>query len=64
MSTLEAQTNNGQTSAVPPGNYSPVRVNDTVGTVFLGIVSIALLIAYLRAEARTRALLTRPAGGR
>jgi hypothetical protein len=40
------------------GNYSPVTVtnNDTVGAAFLGIVAVLLLIMFMRAQARTRAL--------
>ena len=49
------------TPAVSPGNYSPVSVTnkDTVGAVFLGILSIILLIGWVRAEARIRELLVK-----
>jgi hypothetical protein len=42
-----------------PGTYSPVTVHqeDTVGAIFLGVVSLILLIVFVRAEARNRALL-------
>lgn len=40
-------------------NPVSVRVNDTVGSVVLGIVALALLIAFLRAEGRVRALQAR-----
>jgi hypothetical protein len=42
-----------------PGTYSPVTVDmkDTLGAIFLGIVTLTLLIAFMRAEARSRGLL-------
>jgi hypothetical protein len=42
-----------------PGTYSPVTVHqdDTIGAIFLGITALALIIAFVRAEARQRALL-------
>ena len=48
------------TPQAKPGNYSPVTVTneDTVGAVFLGILSIILLIGWVRAEARYRDLIT------
>lgn len=48
-----------QTPAVCPGNYSPVTVTvrDTVGAVFLGILTLILLIGWRRAETRYRKLL-------
>jgi hypothetical protein len=44
-----------------PGTYSPVTVHmeDTVGVVFLGILASMLLIALLRASARSCALMAR-----
>ncbi len=44
---------------VSPGNYSPVNVymEDSVGASFLGLLSGILLIGWMRAEARYRALL-------
>jgi hypothetical protein len=44
---------------VSPGNYSPVNVymEDSVGAIFLGFLSGILLIGWMRAEARYRALL-------
>jgi hypothetical protein len=41
---------------VPLGTFSPVTVDmkETVGTVFLGIIALVLLIAWLQAEARQR----------
>ena len=48
-----------QTPVVYPGNYSPVTVTvrDTVGAVFLGILTLILLIGWRRAETRYRKLL-------
>lgn len=47
-----------RTPGPQPGVYSPVNVhaNETIGSVFLGIVALVLLIAFLRAEARNRRL--------
>lgn len=47
-----------KTPLVSPGNYSPVTVTDTVGSVFLGILSVLLLVGWMRAEARYRAVIT------
>jgi hypothetical protein len=49
----------GQTPTVCPGNYSPVTitVRDSVGAVFLGILTLILLIGWRRAETRYRKLL-------
>jgi hypothetical protein len=51
----------GQTPTVSPGNYSPVTINvkDTVGAVLLGILSVMLLIGWMRSEARYRNLFAR-----
>jgi hypothetical protein len=51
----------GQTPTVSPGNYSPVTINikDTVGAVLLGILSVLLLIGWMRSEARYRNLIVR-----
>lgn len=38
------------------GNYSPVTVSDTVGTILLGAIAVVLLIALLRAQSRNRRL--------
>lgn len=48
-----------QTPLVRPGTYSPVRVHiqESLGTLFLGIISVILLIGWMRAEAHNRALL-------
>ena len=45
-----------QTPEVKPGTYSPVTVNsqDTWGALFLGILSIILLVGWIRAEKRYR----------
>ncbi|MCL4869789.1 MAG: hypothetical protein KJ063_12550 [Anaerolineae bacterium] len=66
MSTGEDQ-NHGVKTATPnvkPGVYSPinVHVNETIGSVFLGIVALVLLIALLRAEVRNRRLQSQLAG--
>lgn len=47
------------TPSVRPGNYSPVTVTmkDTWGAVFLGILSVILLVGWMRAEARNRFLI-------
>jgi hypothetical protein len=45
-------------------NYSPVKMIDTVGSVFLGILAVILLVALLRAQARNRALLAELHGDR
>jgi hypothetical protein len=49
-----------QTPLVSPGNYSPVTVymKDTFGALFLGIFAGILLIGWIRAETRSRALIT------
>lgn len=48
-----------QTPSVSPGNYSPVTVimTDSLGAIFLGILAGILLIGWMRAEARYRALI-------
>jgi hypothetical protein len=50
-----------QTPLVSPGNYSPVTVyiKDTLGALFLGILSGILLVGWMRAEERYRALVTK-----
>jgi len=47
-----------QTPVVNPGNYSPVTitVNDTMGALFLGIITVMLLIGWRRAERRYQIL--------
>ncbi len=49
-----------KTPLVSPGNYSPVTVymKDTLGAIFLGVLAGILLIGWMRAEARYRALIT------
>jgi hypothetical protein len=63
MSTNEnnIQSLEDQTPLVSPGNYSPVTVyvKDTLGALFLGVFAGILLIGWMRAEARYRALTTR-----
>lgn len=36
--------------------YSPVRVNDTIGATFLGLISLILLAALLHTQSRNRNL--------
>ena len=47
-----------------PSNYNPVTVHDTVGVVLLGIITLTLLVAFIRAEAGHRAALAQLAGAR
>jgi hypothetical protein len=49
----------GQTPEVSPGNYSPVTITikDSLGAIFLGILSVILLIGWRRSEFRYRKLL-------
>jgi hypothetical protein len=49
------------TPRVSPGNYSPVTVylEDSLGAIFLGILSGLLLLGWMRAESRYRKLTTR-----
>jgi hypothetical protein len=49
-----------------PGHshYNPVNVSDTVGAIVLGILSLILLLALLRAQARNRRLLEQLAAAR
>ena len=46
------------TPTVRPGTYSPITVHmgDTLGVLFLGALACVLLINWVRAEARLRAL--------
>lgn len=46
---LAANTQDGQT----------IQVSDTIGTLFLGVISIILLLALLRAHKHIRKLLER-----
>jgi hypothetical protein len=50
------QTIKEKRAAPQPGTFSPVTVHmkETVGTVFLGIIALVLLIAWLQAEAHQR----------
>ena len=47
-------TSQNQTPAVSPGNYSPVTVTmeDTMGAIFLGVLSIVLLVGWMNSEKR------------
>ena len=62
MSTYEdaRPTTEDNSPVVSPGNYSPVTVDmkATIGAIFLGILAGILLIGWMRAEARIRALIT------
>ena len=55
---ISVQENESPT--VNPGNYSLVTVymKDSLGAIFLGILTVILLIEWTRAEARCRILLT------
>ncbi|HEX5808747.1 MAG TPA: hypothetical protein VFY25_08795 [Anaerolineales bacterium] len=49
-----------ETPAVRPGTYSPVTVylnGNSLGAIFLGILSFMLLIGWMSAECRYRTLL-------
>jgi hypothetical protein len=50
-----------RTPQVHPGNYSPVTVymEDALGTIFLGVLSILLLIGWRCTETRYRRLMAR-----
>ena len=50
-----------KTPQVRPGNYSPVTVymKDSLGAIFLGVLTGLLLIGWMRAEGRYRQLITR-----
>jgi hypothetical protein len=39
------------------GNYQPIHLEDTVGVIFLGILSLLLLIGWRRSETRYRKLI-------
>lgn len=54
-----------QTPQVSPGFYSPVTVymKDSLGAIFLGILSGILLLAWMRSEARYRALVAHQGPG-
>jgi hypothetical protein len=51
-------TSEDRTPAVSPGNYSPVTVTmkDTMGAVFLGVLSVILLVGWMSSEKRYLAL--------
>ena len=48
------------TPEVRPVSYSPVdwKMQDTVGALFLGILAVVFMIAWMRSEARYRRLVT------
>lgn len=47
-----------KTPDVSSGNYSPVTVDmkDTLGAIFMGVLSFILLIGWMRSESRNRVL--------
>jgi hypothetical protein len=47
----------GKTPIDISGNYQPIHLEDTVGVIFLGILSILLLIGWRRSETRYRKLM-------
>lgn len=55
------QNEPNSTPTVKPGSYSPVNVtvNDSWGAVMLGILSIILLIGWVRAEHQLKVLLAK-----
>lgn len=66
MSTDEDQDHEAAatTLSAKPGVYSPVNINasEAIGSLFLGVLALVLLIALLRAEARNRRLLSQLSG--
>ena len=52
-------TTEDNSPVVSPGNYNPVTVDmkDSIGAIFLGILAGILLIGWMQAEARIRALM-------
>ena len=61
--TVETPKEKAAPSVVTPSGYSEVTVRqeDTIGAIFLGLVSVILMFAYFRAEARNRGLLAKAA---
>jgi hypothetical protein len=53
------QVEQDSTPTVKPGTYSPVtiNINDVWGAVMFGILSIVLLIGWMRAEKQIKVLL-------
>jgi len=60
METTDTYKPEDQTQ-VKPGIYSPVTVtvHDSLGALILGIISIILLVGWVKAEQRNRQLLSR-----
>ncbi|MEP7356638.1 MAG: hypothetical protein ABI847_05320 [Anaerolineales bacterium] len=58
MPTIEQPARPAALNGHAPITYNPVTVQqqDTLGAIFLGLLTFTLLVAYLRAEARSRAL--------
>jgi hypothetical protein len=61
MRTIETPALPAALNGHTPSTYSPVTVQqqDTLGAIFLGILTVTLLVAYLRAEARNRTLMAK-----
>jgi len=64
--TQSAPNLEAKTLVVSPGAYNPLptqwqslTLKDTLGATFLGILTVILLIGWMYAEARYRALMTR-----
>jgi len=57
---MSTEENDEKTPSVSPGNYSPVTVylTDTLGAIFLGVLTVILLIGWIRSEARYHAFLS------
>ena len=55
------QISEEQMPDIKPGIYNPVAVNvqDSIGMLVLGIISIMLLIGWVKTEQRNRQLLSR-----
>ncbi len=56
MTEQQPTTSSGLEPVRMSSHYNPVKVIDTVGSVFLGLIALILLVALLRAQARNRAL--------
>jgi hypothetical protein len=61
MRTIEKLAMPAALNGHTPSTYSPVSVQqeDTIGAIFLGIITVTLLVAFFRAEARNRALMAK-----
>lgn len=63
MSTENNSTVEERTPLVSPGSYSrqfqTLHMQDTIGAIFLGALTVILLIGWRRTEAKYRALLAK-----